>query len=192
MNVTEADAERIALALGKAKRSGKEWSCLCPSHKDTDPSFSVTAEDGKLLVCCHRGCDQKTVIAELRWRRLWPEPEKTNGAAGKATQSRIVATYDYHDANGQMIFQAVRKEPKAFLQRQPDGKGGWIWNSEGVETVLYRLPELVAADPVDYVYIPEGEKDVDRLRSIGLVATTNPMAPASGARLLTSGCASAM
>jgi len=175
MNVTEADAAEIAQKLGKAKRSGKEWSCLCPSHKDTDPSFSVTAEDGELLVRCHRGCDQKTVIAELRSRRLWPEPEKTNGAAGKVTQSRIVATYDYHDANGQMIFQAVRKEPKAFLQRQPDGKGGWIWNLEGVETVLYRLPELIAADPVDYVYIPEGEKDVDRLRSIGLVATTNPM-----------------
>jgi hypothetical protein len=40
--------------------------------------------------------------------------------------------------------------------------------------VVYRLPELVGADLSKVVYIPEGEKDVDRLISLGLVATCNP------------------
>lgn len=45
--------------------------------------------------------------------------------------SRIVAIYDYTDANGKLLFQIVRKEPKDFLQRQPDGKCGWTWNLKG-------------------------------------------------------------
>lgn len=39
--------------------------------------------------------------------------------------------------------------------------------------MLYRLPELLDADSKRPVFIPEGEKDVERLRSLGLVATTN-------------------
>ena len=38
----------------------------------------------------------------------------------------------------------------------------------------YRLPELLAADRALPAFIPEGEKDVDALRAIGLVATCNP------------------
>ncbi|MBN2512533.1 MAG: hypothetical protein JXB18_06305 [Sedimentisphaerales bacterium] len=44
---------------------------------------------------------------------------------------------------------------------------------QGVEPVLYRLPELLAADPSSIVFIPEGEKDVENLVSLGLVATCN-------------------
>jgi hypothetical protein len=43
-----------------------------------------------------------------------------------------------------------------------------------VRLVLYRLPELLAADPEHVVYIVEGEKDVEALVALGLVATTNP------------------
>ena len=39
--------------------------------------------------------------------------------------------------------------------------------------VLYRLPELLAADPTQTVFVVEGEKDADRLAGLGLVATTN-------------------
>lgn len=44
-----------------------------------------------------------------------------------------------------------------------------------MRTVLYRLPALLAADPTQIVFLPEGEKDVDRLWTLGLIATTNPM-----------------
>lgn len=43
------------------------------------------------------------------------------------------------------------------------------------QLVLYRLPELLAADPAAPVYVPEGEKDADRLRGLGVTATCNPM-----------------
>jgi hypothetical protein len=92
-----------------------------------------------------------------------------------AKQSRrIVAIYDYRDADGKLLYQVVRYEPKTFKQRRRDGHGGWVWNLKGVSRVLYRLPELVAADPARTVYVAEGEKDVGALESIGLIATCNP------------------
>ena len=42
-----------------------------------------------------------------------------------------------------------------------------------VQLVPYRLPELLAADPEIPVYVPEGEKDGDRLRGLGVTATCN-------------------
>lgn len=84
----------------------------------------------------------------------------------------IKAIYDYADETGQLLYQNVRFEPKDFRQRRPDGKGGFIWQLNGTRRVLYRLRELIQANPADVVFYAEGEKDVENLRSIGLTATT--------------------
>ena len=50
----------------------------CPAHEDRKPSLSISSgRDGKVLVYCHAGCDQRDVIAVLRERGLW----KTTGRA---------------------------------------------------------------------------------------------------------------
>jgi len=91
---------------------------------------------------------------------------------------RIVATYDYHDEEGKLLYQIVRKEPgkdgrdKDFDARRPDGSGGWIWNLKGVQLVPYRLPDLLKSDGL--VVIVEGEKCVDVLWSLSIAATCNP------------------
>ncbi len=91
-----------------------------------------------------------------------------------ARGSRIVATYDYCDEAGALLYQVVRFDPKDFKQRQPAGSGKWKWGLEGVRRrVLYRLPELLRSPKERPVFIAEGEKDADRLRSLGLLATTN-------------------
>jgi hypothetical protein len=82
--------------------------------------------------------------------------------------------YCYRDRNGELLSQLQRYDPKAFRQRRPDGNGGWVSNLDGVERVLYRLPELLAADPARRVYVVEGEKDADNLAALGFVTTTNP------------------
>jgi predicted P-loop ATPase len=66
----------------------------------------------------------------------------------------------------------VRHAPKDFSQRRPDGRGGWIWNLQGVRRVLFRWPTLKNAD---IVLVAEGEKDVLSLVELGFVATCNPM-----------------
>jgi len=102
-----------------------------------------------------------------------PDTADANGHAPQRKR-KIVETYDYRSAEGNVVFQGVRYDPKDFAQRRPDGAGGYVWNLKGIERVLYRLPELLAANLDETVYLPEGEKDVDRLVRLGLVATTNP------------------
>ncbi len=52
--------------------------------------------------------------------------------------------------------------------------GLWVKNMEGVERILYRLPELLEAKRKgEEIYLVEGEKDSDRLRQGGLTSTTN-------------------
>jgi len=104
-----------------------------------------------------------------------------DNSATRNGKPKIVATYDYRDERGQLLFQSVRREPgadgakKDFRQCRPDGKGGRTWNLQGVRLVPYRLPELLAADPGRPVCVAEGEKDADNLAAIDLIATTNPM-----------------
>src|SRR5258708_1040416 len=87
----------------------------------------------------------------------------------------IVAPYDYLTQDGDLLFQVVRFHPKDFRQRRPDGNGGWTYSLNGVRRVPYRLPELLGADKEQCVFVCEGEKDVERLRTLELVATTCAM-----------------
>jgi len=90
----------------------------------------------------------------------------------------IVATFDYTDEAGERLFQALRFEPpgrpKQFRQRTgPDQKK---WSIKGVRIVPFRLPELIADIASErVVFVVEGEKDVNTLRSRGVPATCNPM-----------------
>jgi len=90
-------------------------------------------------------------------------------------KKRQDCVYDYYDADGRLLYQTVRNVPKDFRQRRPDGDGGWIWNLNGVERVLYKLPEILEADLGQTVWICEGEKDANNLFDRGLLATTCPM-----------------
>ena len=81
---------------------------------------------------------------------------------------RIIAEYDYLDANGGLLFQVVRLYPKDFRQRRPDGVGGWKWKFLALQPVLYNQPDLIAADPEEPVFAAEGEKDADALKRAGL------------------------
>lgn len=93
------------------------------------------------------------------------------------SKRKEVAHYDYKDESGTLLSQKVRYEPKGFTQRKPDGKDGWIYKLGETRRVPYRLPELLKAlevNPEETVFIVEGEKDVETLRALGLISTTNP------------------
>jgi hypothetical protein len=91
---------------------------------------------------------------------------------GNNSSPELVATYDYTDESGNLLYQTCRYQPKDFRQRRPDGKGGWIWNLDNARRVLYRLPEVLKAQTV---CVAEGEKDCNNLAKLGFVPTTNPM-----------------
>ena len=90
----------------------------------------------------------------------------------------IDRVYGYRNASREVAHETVRyKNPKGFSQRRPNGFGGYITKEvfKGITPILYRLPELCAAGLAETVFIVEGEKDADRLASLGLIATTSPM-----------------
>lgn len=147
------------------KKNSSGHIAICPVHEDKTPSLSITiGKSGNVLLHCHAGCEIDRILdaVGLTTKDLYP------AAAG-----RRIKTYDYRDENGVLLYQAVRSEPKRFYQRRPDGDG-WANNLNGTRRVLYRLPELLQADRSFPVFIVEGEKDVDRLREIGVTATCNP------------------
>lgn len=165
--------------LGEVKPRGKGWRCLCPAHSDTNPSLDVDeGRDHRVLLCCRsKGCSAASIAQSLglSMRDLFngTMPDKLS------FDERILATYDYKDERGNLLFQTVRlwdvEKGKDFRQRRPNGKGGWVWKLEDTRRVLYRLSELIVANPLDPVFVVEGEKDVDNLIRLGLAATTNPM-----------------
>ncbi|MCK4414944.1 MAG: hypothetical protein KAY32_15525 [Candidatus Eisenbacteria sp.] len=164
-----SEAYRRFVATLEARGLRKGQSFCCPAHEDRTPSLSVSeGEDGRVLIRCHAGCSIEDVIAalELRMADLFDD--------GSANMSEPKMIYEYRDENGHLLYQVCRFEPKRFAQRRPDGNGGWIWNLKGVHPVLYGLPALLAKSD-ESVFIPEGEKDVDRLCELGLLGTTNPM-----------------
>ena len=70
-------AETIAKAFG-GRKTGSGWSARCPAHDDRTPSLSLRdSGDGKVLVHCHAGCTQGSVITVLKQRGLWPNGVST-------------------------------------------------------------------------------------------------------------------
>lgn len=155
--------EDILPLLDKVKKTGREWTALCPAHDDHRNSLAIgqTAE-GKALLHCFKGCSYLDIITSVG---LYQEPVEPS-------KREIVAEYDYYNEEADLIYQVIRYHPKAFAQRRPDGNGGWIYNLKGVPKLLYNLLELINTE-ADYVFVTEGEKSVDDLKALGFVATSN-------------------
>lgn len=169
-----SSVDDILQRLQGVRKSGTGWLARCPAHDDQNPSLSIgTGDDGRILLHCFAGCPTENVVRALGldMADLMPRTESRNGAPRHEPE----AIYRYHDEDGKLLYEVLRMPGKQFRQRRPDGKGGWIWRLDGVRRVLYRLPPVLeAVKRGETVYIVEGEKDADRLSSLGLTATTSP------------------
>lgn len=152
----------ILVKLRDVTRTSAGWTARCPSHDDNRPSLSVAVgDDGRVLVHCFAGCAPDQVVAAVGMRM-----------ADLMPATKIVATHDYRDEHGAVLFQAVRLSPKSFRLRRRNEKGEWVWRMDGARRVPYRLDELQAQR---LVLLVEGEKDADNVAALGLLATTTPM-----------------
>jgi putative DNA primase/helicase len=150
---------------------GENFAGICPAHEDNRRSLSIAiGENGRVLLKCFAGCKVEDIVESigLKMTDLFaPDEEKPN-----LPQRRLVKTYSYIDEDGVELYQVCRFEPKGFSQRQMTSTGAWIWSiDKGTRRVPYRLPELIASGSKT-VFLVEGEKDVDALVALGLVATT--------------------
>jgi predicted P-loop ATPase/5S rRNA maturation endonuclease (ribonuclease M5) len=110
----------------------------------------------------------------LDWLRRNVGLAEPTPAKAKPARGNVEASYVYTNAEYQPVHRTLRwRNPKRFSQQRFEN-GKWIGGKgalNGVERVLYHMPEVLRADEV---VITEGEKDADRLRSLGFTATTNP------------------
>jgi hypothetical protein len=143
------------------------WSALCPAHGDRNSSLSIGwNRNGRIMIHCHAGCTRGRILRALGVDARAVAPPKSASS---------LTCYDYRDENGTLLFQVTRRAPKVIRNRRPDGRGGWVNNRHGVRLVPYRLPEVIAGIARrDTVFICEGEKDADRLATLGLCSTCNP------------------
>lgn len=182
----ETPLARVLALLANVHPCGDGFTATCPAHEDRTPSLSIREGDGELvLLHDHGGCTVEAIVAALGLTMADLFPPNADGRRSStaprprgASKGRIVAMYDYRDERGVLLFQVCRFDPKDFRQRRPrsarlSAGQHWLWNVEGVRRVLYRLPELRAADPAAIIFYPEGENDADNLAARGLVATTN-------------------
>ena len=163
--------------LDKVKSTGSgRWECVCPAHDDVKPSMCVsTGNDGKILIKCQAGCTVEDIVARMNLKMTDLFPEKT--ATNAPIIPKIVNVYDYTNADGKLLYQVCRYIPKNFKQRRPDPDhpGQYLWNMNGTQRVLYKLPKVLEAIKTgETVWIVEGEKAVYAAEAVGLVATNAP------------------
>ena len=99
-----------------------QWTALCPAHQDTHNSLSIsTGQDGRILFHCHAGCGVEAIAGALGLsvKDLFEDRPQS--------KPQIEAVYTYPSGA-----QKLRRTDKSFSWRRPDGKGGWIYNRQGV------------------------------------------------------------
>ena len=164
MNARElADALRCGKPSCACKRGTRVHCANVIGHHngDANPSLSLSEGGGRVLLHCHGGCSQGDVIAALKERGLWGQEGIMPTPLRSARGGQIVKSYEYRNADGDLIAEHGRFEAagqKSFAWRRP----GLDWR-DGLGTVsihdlpLYRLADVLRDDSSP-VWICEGEK----------------------------------
>jgi AAA domain/CHC2 zinc finger len=170
---------------GKMRQSGSGYMAHCPFHQDRHASLSVNTDKG--VWHCHGPCNIGGGVLDFEKKFLGGDDREALArisellgekqlSMGSGSPERV---YQYHDAYGRVIFEKLRYPGKKFTQRKViDAKRGqYEYKLAGiVNKPLYHLPEVLTSDQV---FIAEGEKDCDNLRSAfrvngsPITATTN-------------------
>ncbi len=192
--------------LKKVSHSGtNSWSALCPAHEDRNPSLSITNKDGKILVRCHAGCSQESVINALKEMGLWSSQKKqkpdneydpTHKKMGKifTTLDEIIdflkngkdqaksKIYNYPGDWGVVRIDFTKNDEKKKLIRPFHAiPGGFALGDPPGPLSLYSTRDVTVGKD-DIIYVVEGEKCVDAMGRIGLPAVTSAHGSQSAAK----------
>lgn len=165
------------------------YMAMCPVHNTKDSSMSVKqADDGSILLHCHRGCDTRDIVDALglKMSDLFADGRKGVSAAHDFKKIEkpvktpwhprddVVASYEYRDDGGRVLavkerYYKDKDGEKQQYWRHQDERGNWFYGAGDAVIPLYKHECI--GNPV---YLVEGEKDVDTLIAGGLHAVTNP------------------
>ena len=153
------------------------WSWNCFSHGEggsiLDLAKQLESLDPKSIETVRELARRYGVQFDEDEKKMEKKQQKNGGrsqylAAAGYTKT---AVYHYCDEHGQHLYDAERWEKpgvkKEFVQKQPNG----IESIKGIPRVPYNLVEVIKSTCA--IYHVEGEKDVETLRRLGIVATCN-------------------
>ena len=182
-------AERIATALGGAKKTTTGWLCVCPCHEDSpsSPSLGISILDNKLLANCFAGCEYTNIKQALLDKGLIKlksksSPEQSN----KTTKPRI---HVYRDEHGNALFEKIKHPNGKWVSRIRNADGTFthsvksigvkpLYNMDKIASVIREggakmTPRIIEGIDINSsIFLTEGEKDADILMHHGLLATT--------------------
>ena len=183
-------AEQIAQALGNAKKVNGQWMASCPvsSHGqgngDKNPSLCVSETDeGKPLFKCFSGCSQDEVFNAIKHYGLLPDlPNPMDFLTQikplpKPQEPVLEQEWHYTDEDGvvqhiKQRYKTFDSKGKTYKQYRVDENGRRHASMTGANIVPYNLPEVDFARKTGRtVFLCEGEKAADALKSLGVVAT---------------------
>ena len=151
------ELDDLLFKLDGVREQPSGFSARCPAHDDQVASLSINnGRDGGLVLHCHAGCAAESIVAAMGI---------TMGDLMGAPH--VSATYDYTTEQGRVLYTVERwVNPKTFrcVPGLPPPAG----------RILYRAVDLAEARRLEgTVFVVEGEKDANRLASLGLTATCN-------------------
>jgi len=185
MGLKAIDINEWHIAL-EAKVQGDTNVCKCPAHADEAPSFAFKEDEGSIFGIsfkCFAGCEGADLIQSLKEKGLLVNDGEQ--ASGKAycpvppafKEFQYVTHYTYKDVSGEILMYVGRYEADGKKQVipyavKPKKEGQW-WRAGLGEfknslRPLYNLPKV--ANTLE-IWIVEGEKTVDALGKLGMVAT---------------------
>src|SRR5919106_2765137 len=121
-----ADFEDVLDKLEVASRNGEKAISFCPAHDDcNNPSLSLKAENGRLLLHCFAGCRPEDIVSEIG---LHMKDLFVKGGGGSFippnTPARLHAQSENPHTNGQNERASgdARPEHGCTLKEYSDGK----------------------------------------------------------------------
>lgn len=165
----------IIMNFSNAKRlKSNSYQVKCPCHNDRVASLTITEENDKILMKCHAGCDTRDILNAigLKMADLYNNDEykayinSTKSWWQEAFNIKPEAVYNYGN-----YIKVRLPDKKIFYGRLINGKyekGMGEYNK-----TIYKPKSIIKARANNsYIYVCEGEKDVDTLLSHGFCATT--------------------
>lgn len=147
-------------------KKGDETNCYCPVcqpvGEDKDKRLYYKFENGKLLARCFHGCEFSDIAMHF------PQKDKEVWTVQREH------TYFLEDGSifGKKVYYIVNGKKQPSWKRFENGE--FVTGLGGKKAGLYNLFELVNAPIETPVWIVEGEKDVDTLRTQGILAVSPP------------------
>ena len=204
--MSSTSKEMIAAALRQhgcePTPAGNGYRAKCPCHDGDSMTVLAVSEDGKIF--CHKcGANTGDVLRKLglkdsKHRSARPKlridgkdvtlhPDEQSAIDGVSwsvaklcgsSQRKPDRLHRYHNSDGDHVGTVAlwkvspdRKETRQIRRVE----NGWVCKAMLEPRPLYSLPDILNANSVT---ITEGEKDADKLQSIGIVATS----PTQGAK----------